>query len=37
LRPTTYSKKLIAAIVLHTLPVPAICRLCKRVDNVTKW
>ena len=30
----TYSKKLIAAIVLHTLP--AFCS-CKCINNVTKW
>ena len=34
LRSTTYSKKLIAVIVLHTLP--AFCS-CKPVNNVTKW
>src|SRR6218665_729026 len=33
LRSTTYSKKLIAAIVLHT--ISAFCS-CKRVNNVTK-
>jgi len=34
LRSTTYSEKLIAATVLHTLP--ALCS-CKRVNDVTKW